>query len=441
MQEHIESYTKVAFTDIDGVLRGKYLPSSKLKKAFSDGIGFCNVVFGWDVQDEVYPFESLSGWDTGFPDGKLKIDASTKREMPWEESMHLYLGDFRDDETLSEICPRSLLLNVIQECHEMGFEAKFGAEFEWFLFRESPQSLQDKNFTQIHPISPGMFGYSMLRSGQFKEITHTLLDFCSKAGLPLEGLHTETGPGVYEAAIHYDNALRSADNAVLFKLLVKQVAYSMEHVASFMAKWSLDYPGCSGHLHHSLWNENNEAVFGTADTHTGLNKVTEQFLAGQLFCLPYIMPLLAPTTNSYRRYVKGSWAPTTVSWGMDNRTTAIRTVSELNGGLHLEHRVPGSDANPYLSIAACLASGLYGIKHKLSLKDSFAKGNAYEVSTLHKLPDTLAMAVDQMKHSEIPNELFGDVFVEHFLKTRYWEIEKSEKKDLDWELSRYLEII
>jgi len=441
MQDLTAPYIKVAFTDLDGVLRGKYMPLNKLETASHVGMGFCNVVFGWDIQDEVYPFESVSGWNTGFPDGQLTIDPSSKREMPWEDGMPLYLGDFRVDEDLGEICPRNLLRTIIKECDDLGFQAKFGAEFEWFLFQETPDSLHEKKFTDLHPLSPGMFGYSMLRTGQFKTFNHKLLADSKSTGLVLEGLHTETGPGVYEAAIHYDQVLRAADHAVLFKLLVKQVAYAMDGLASFMAKWSLDYPGCSGHLHHSLWHEDNTPVFGYTSDGTHVNTITEQFIAGQLMCLPYIMPLLAPNSNSYRRYVEGSWAPTTVSWGKDNRTTAIRVVLEPKGGLHLEHRVPGSDANPYLSMAACLASGLYGIKHQLTLSDTYSAGNAYANEQLQKLPNTLSKAVDKMKQSPIPNELFGDRFIEHFIKTREWEVETSDKKDLSWERSRFLEII
>lgn len=435
------SYLKVGFTDLDGVLRGKYIPQTKAEQSLKNGIGFCNVVFGWDMHDECYPKDGVSGWNTGFGDGLLKLDPTTKRTLAWEKEIELYLGDFSEDSLLANVCPRSLLKRIQAQVHELGYEAKFGSEFEWFMFKENPESVRSKNYHNLTPLSPGMFGYSMLRTSEFQDFTHHILSDLMASGIPLEGMHTETGPGVYEAAIRYSNALEMADRSSLFKLAIKQIAKKFELMASFMAKWSPNYPGCSGHLHQSFWDTKGQNVFHEFNNETRLSTIAQQYLAGQLHCLPFIMPMFAPTVNAYKRYVPGSWAPTTVSWGLDNRTTAIRVVPEVSGGSHLEHRVCGADINPYLAISACLASGLYGIKNQLPLRIQPCNGNAYEQASLPKLPTTLSDAVHQMKHSELAKELFGEVFVDHFIMSREWELSQSQGEEWEWELQRYFELI
>jgi glutamine synthetase len=435
-------FSKITFTDIDGVMRGKYIPNTKVAPSIQTGLGFCNVVFGWDLHDECYTTGSVSGWDSGFPDGRLKLDPKTQRIIPWERGIELYIGDFADDPLLGQVCPRSLLKRIQEQAKQMGYVAKFGAEFEWFMFKETSESLGVKNYHEPVPLSPGMFGYSMLRTSEFQEFTHRILSHFAAANIPLDGLHTETGPGVYEAAISYSNALDMGDKAALCKLGIKHIAKEMNLTASFMAKWSAHYPGCSGHLHQSLWDQNDRNIFyDPSDSDYGLSPLAQHYLAGQLYCLPFILPMFAPTVNSYRRYVAGSWAPTTLSWGVDNRTTAIRVVPEMSGGRHLEHRVSGADINPYLAISACLASGLYGIKNKLPLTIAPCHGNAYEQAKLSKLPGSLTEAVHQMKHSELASELFGQSFVDHFILSREWELEQSLGEDWDWELQRYFEII
>ncbi len=434
-------FLKVGFTDLDGVVRGKYIPYSKIEQSIEKGIGFCNVVFGWDMHDECYTKNSVSGWRTGFPDGVLKLDSTTLRKLSWEKGIELYLGDFSEDPLLNAVCPRSLLKRIQTQASEAGYQAKFGAEFEWFMFHKNSEDTSANNYQIMTPLSSGMFGYSVLRTTQFQELTHRILSDLTAAKLPLDGLHTETGPGVYEAAISYSDALEMADQSSLFKLGIKQIANEFDLMASFMAKWSPLYPGCSGHLHQSLWDTKGQNMFYSSDNEFGLSTVAQQYLAGQLYCLPFILPMFAPTVNSYRRYVAGSWAPTTLSWGVDNRTTAIRVVPEMSGDRHLEHRVSGADINPYLAISACLASGLYGIKNKIPLTVEPCNGNAYEQTNLSKLPGSLTEAVYQMKHSELAIELFGRPFVDHFILSREWELEQSLGEDWDWELQRYFEII
>jgi glutamine synthetase len=228
--------------------------------------------------------------------------------------------------------------------------------------------LQDKEFTNTEALTPGMFGYSILRPSQHSDFYYDLFNQLTAFGVPIEGLHTETGPGVYEAAIIHDHVLAAADKAILFKTAVKEIASKHGITATFMAKWNAELPGCSGHIHQSLWNKDKtENLFYNADDVNKMSDLHKHYLAGQLYCLPHILPMYAPTINSYKRLVEGAWAPTTVTWGLDNRTTAIRIINDNVKHTRLETRIPGSDTNPYLAMSAALASGLYGIKHKLEL--------------------------------------------------------------------------
>ncbi len=440
-EQNIEK-VKVAVTDIDGILRGKMISYEKFSGIVEKGFGFCNVVFGWDAGDLAYDNSTYSGWHTGYPDATAVIDLQTFRQIPWENDTPLFLADFRDANGNSlPVCPRSLLKNIVTQAEDAGYTAFCSQEFEWFNLVNNIKEINGNNFSNPQPMTEGMFGYSMLRASQKKEYFNDLFDLLKKFGVPLEGLHTETGPGVYEAAITYSTALEAADRAVLFKTGVKQIANSHGLLATFMAKYNENLPGCSGHIHQSLWNDKNQNLFADKKRSTGMSLLMESYMAGQLYCLPFILPMLAPTVNSYKRLVEGAWAPTTLTWGIDNRTTALRALPGSNSSTRLETRVPGSDSNPYLAMAACLAAGLYGIKNKLKLKTPASKGNGYADTKYGLLPKNLWEATQNMKQSTIATELFGEAFVAHFTASREWEWRQFSKVVTDWELKRYLEII
>jgi glutamine synthetase len=434
---------KFAFADIDGILRGKVIHKQKFIDGLQDGYGFCDVVFGWDSNDACYDNTTLTGWHTGYPDRLCRIDLDTFRTVPWEDNIPFFLGDFsKADGTDLHTCPRSLLKKIIAISDGMGYHAEFAQEFEWFNFRETPQTLQDKSFTNIQTLTPGMFGYSILRTSQHSEYYYDLFNLLAQFDVTLEGLHTETGPGVYEAAILHDEVLRAADKAALFKTAVKEIASRHGIMASFMAKWIDTLPGCSGHIHQSLWTKNKKQnLFYSADDAHNMSETMKHYLAGQLYCLPHVLPMYAPTINSYKRLVEGAWAPTTITWGFDNRTTALRVLHPSEKYTRLETRIPGSDSNPYLAMAAALASGLYGIKNKLPLDIAPTVGNGYQDTKNGKLRPNLYEAATDMKNSAIAKELFGEGFVEHFTQTRLWEWKQFAKHVTDWELKRYFEII
>ena len=440
VSNHPSGRVKVAVTDIDGVLRGKYISSEKFLLAVTGNLGFCDVIFGWDMADQAYDNNSFTGWHSGYPDAKVKLSINSFRKIPWENDLPFFLGEFVDAKgNALEICPRQLLQKVIANATAAGFEAKFSQEFEWFNFIETPKTFAEKEGKHLTPLTPGMFGYSILRSSERNDFFSALFNQLKDFDIPLEGLHTETGPGVYEAAITYSGVLQAADNASLFKTAVKEIGYKHGILASFMAKINEQLPGCSGHVHQSLW-QNNANVFYNANEPNNMSETMQQYVAGQLFCLPHILPMVAPTINSYKRLVEGAWAPTTLTWGLDNRTVALRALTEGSKSCRLETRVVGSDTNPYLAIAACLAAGLYGIQHKLSLQAA-TTGNGYRDESNGRFPKSLDDATQAMKNSAIAKELFGETFVNHFTQTREWEVKQFAKVVTDWETKRYFEII
>ncbi|MDB5116287.1 MAG: glutamine synthetase [Mucilaginibacter sp.] len=443
LQENDIQKIKFAFADIDGVLRGKVIHPKKFIDGLQNGYGFCDVVFGWDSGDTCYDNVQLTGWHTGYPDKPCRIDLSTFRTVPWQDNIPFFLGDFSDaDGNSVAACPRSLLKRVIKQCDAMGFHPEFAQEFEWFNFRETPQSLQDKSFTKLETLTPGMFGYSILRTSENGEFYNDLFDLLSLFNIPLEGLHTETGPGVYEAAILHTHVLEAADRAVLLKTAVKEIAYQHGIMATFMAKWNGDLPGCGGHVHQSLWNKDqSKNLFYDGNDPNKMSELHKQYLAGQLYCLPHILPMYAPTINSYKRLIEGAWAPTTITWAVENRTTAFRVINSSEAYTRLETRIPGADTNPYLAMAAALASGLYGIKNKLSLDIPQTIGNGYQNAGNGKIAANLFDATVAMKSSAVAKELLGEPFVEHFTQTRLWECKQFNKIVTDWELKRYFEII
>lgn len=434
---------KLAVTDIDGVLRGKYIHKSKFESIIKGGFSFCDVIFGWDSADLCYDNSKVTGWHTGYPDAKVALDFSTYRQVPWDNNVPFFLGHFEDElGNRLDVCPRNLLRTQIDKANKNGYRPIFAQEFEWFNFSEETEDLNQRSFTSPQPITPGMFGYSLLRASKNSDFFNSIFDQMDQYNVPLEGLHTETGPGVYEAAIIYTDALEAADRAVLFKSGVKEIGHDFGIMPSFMAKWNEKLPGCSGHIHQSIWDlEQKKNLFYSPQENEKLSRFMESYIAGVLHCLPEVLPMYAPTINSYKRLVEGAWAPTNLTWGHDNRTTAIRVLPGSSKSTRIELRVPGSDCNPYLSMAATLASGMYGVENQLKLNTPPVSGNGYKVEGSMQLPSTLEHAAEKMKNSEVAMHLFGETFVDHFIRTREWEVKEARKAVTDWELKRYFEII
>jgi len=432
---------KVAVSDTDGVLRGKYLHKEKFISAVESGFGFCNVVFGWDSNDQCYDNTTWTGWHTGFPDALVQLDLSTFRRVPWDDNVPFFLGEFVEaDGTPLPVCPRQLYKRVLARAGKMGFQVLTGLEYEWFNFRETPQSFAAKGYVRPEPITPGMFGYSLIRAGQNQPFFRALMEEMPAFGVPVEGLHTETGPGVYEAALLYAPGIESGDRGILFKQAAKEIGSRFGIMPSFMAKWSTQYPGCSGHIHQSLSDGKRNLFYDARHPHR-MSKLFESYLAGQLALLEDIQAMVAPTVNSYKRLVDGMWAPVKRSWGVDNRTATLRVIPGSPKSTRLESRCPGADINPYIALAACVGAGLWGIEKKLRLKDAPVSGDAAMAAKIPRLPRNLAEATANLKRSTAARELFGETFVDHFVRTREWEWRQFQDAVTDWELKRYFEII
>ena len=434
------THVKVGAFDIDGILRGKYLSRAKFESALEGGFGFCDVVLGWDSKDQLYDNARYTGWHTGYPDANVRLLPESCRALPWEDPVIFFLGEFSGK--AEAVCPRATLRKVLDRAKRLGFEAYAGFEYEFFVFKETPDSVREKGFRDLKPIAPDYFGYSVIRNSVWSDYYRSLLDLGEKMDFPIEGLHEETGPGVIEAAIGYDNALCAADKAALFKTFAKVHAQRQGLMATFMAKWSKDWPGQSGHIHLSLRDSAGKPVFHDASKPFTMSDTMRWFVGGQQKLMPELLAMVSPTVNSYTRLIPGFWAPTDSAWSVDNRTCALRVIQGGAKSQRVEYRVAAADANPYIILSAALGSGLWGIENKIE-PEPVVEGNAYDMKFPESLalPRTLWEAAQRLKASAMARDYFGEEFVHHFAASREWEEREFRRHITDWELARYFEII
>ncbi|GAB6260309.1 glutamine synthetase family protein [Photobacterium sp. R1] len=440
VEERGLSHVKVGLFDIDGIMRGKYMSKAKFFSSLEKGFSFCDVVLGWDVKDQLYDNTRFTGWHTGYPDAPVRILPHTCRDVVDEAGMLLFIAEFADK--AEAVCPRGVLRKVLTKADALGYDVQAALEYEFFLFRETPHSAREKGFRNLQTVTPDWFGYSMIRNSVYSELYHDILGMGQTMDFPIEGIHSETGPGVIEAAIAVDQAEAAADKAALFKTYMKVLAQRRDLLATFMAKWSMDYPGQSGHMHISLHHKGGNSAFYDTKARHGMSKIQRQFLAGQQRLMPEFLCMIAPTINSYTRMVPGFWAPTHATWGIENRTTALRVIPGSEKTQRIEYRLGAADANPYLALAAAIGSGLCGIINEWEPLEAVT-GNAYDQAQPAELalPATLWEAAQRFKASDAARTLLGDAFVEHFAASREWEEREFRKQVTDWELSRYFEII
>ena len=441
IEERDLSHIKVGVFDADGVLRGKYMSRSKFLSALEGGFGFCDVVLGWDSYDQLYDNVTYTGWHTGYPDAPVRLLADSCRDLPLEDNGLFFLAEFTGE--AEALCPRGTLRRVLEKAQKtLGFTAYSGFEYEFFVFDETRESVREKNYRNLKPMAPGFFGYSVIRNSVDSDFYRYLLYISERMDFGLEGLHEETGPGVLEAAITVDEALNAADKAALFKTFIKIAAQKQNKIATFMAKWSPDWPGQSGHIHISLKDDAGKAVFYDAGKPHKMSDNMRYFVAGQQQMMPQLLAMVAPTVNSYTRLIPGFWAPTDSTWGIENRTCALRVIPGSEKSQRVEYRIAAADANPYIILAAALASGLWGIENQAELVEPI-QGNAYEQTFPEDmaLPRTLWDAAQRLKASTMARQWFGDAFVEHYAASREWEEREFRKAITDWEMERYFEII
>ena len=361
VEERGLTHVKVGVFDNDGVLRGKYISKVKFFSALESGFGFCDVVLGWDSNDQLYDNVTFTGWHTAYPDAPVRVLPETCRATPLrreDPALPLRIrGPGRGRLPARHAAPRAA-----SGRRSMGFAVNAAFEYEFFIFDETPESVREKGYRNLTKITPGFFGYSGLRSSVWADLYHEILDACEAMRMPIEGLHTETGPGVLEAALYYDNALEAADRAALFKTFLKVLAQRRGLMATFMAKWSNNYPGQSGHIHISLKGKDGKAPFHDPKGPHGMSKVMQHFVAGQQALMPELLGMIAQTVNSYSRLIPGFWAPTNATWGVENRTCALRVIPGL--GQVPARRVPDRRRRRESLYRAGGGAGLRPLRHR-----------------------------------------------------------------------------
>ncbi|KAI8340919.1 hypothetical protein BC941DRAFT_392655 [Chlamydoabsidia padenii] len=447
-----DNKVKVAVVDTDGLLRGKVMHKNKFLQIIEDGFGFCSVVFGWDILDKLYSTSvEFGGDDCQYPDLLAKVDLGSYRRIPWENNVPFFLLYLVHPTTNQPLycCPRTCLRQAVDDFKGLGYTALSGVEFEFFCFKETATSVVEKGHTNLSPLTVGMCGYSILRPSQNQEFYYNAFDWLKEFKVDMESWHTETGPGVFEAAIAYTEAKEAGDRATLFKTAMKQIALKHGFMASFMAKPYQDMPGCSGHMHFSLKNKDGKNAFAIWDEQADKSHIPNmsitmvRFLAGVLHGLPSILAVLAPTINSYKRLVENYWAPVTVSWGIENRLGAIRVIcppTSSKNAARLEMRVSGADINPHLVMATVLKCGYWGITTKQELPVD-AMAGSYQPKG-QRLARTLQEAVTTMAaEGSVARTVLGDDFVNHYTKTRQHEWNLWQNAVTDYERRRYMELV
>ncbi|OCK84738.1 glutamine synthetase/guanido kinase [Lepidopterella palustris CBS 459.81] len=463
---------KVAGVDVDGILRGKLMAKKKFLSIVKEGFGFCSVVFGWDMHDQTYFKElRISNKENGYRDLIAVPDLSSFRRIPWENHVPFFLISFYDPDTHASlsVCPRSLLKRTADKLSESGLGAMAGAEYEFYQFR-APQThdgpernssstatfLKNNPVDSLPSLTDGMFGYSLTRPVHNQGYYYGIFDACAQFRCGIEGWHTESGPGVFEAALEFCEITQMADKASLFKLVVKSLGSKHGITPCFMAKPREGLPGNSGHMHVSIVDKAGKNMFYREEVDTEhkwsdlrhLSDMGRHFLAGLVDGLADIMPILAPNVNSYKRLVENFWAPVTVSWGLEHRAASIRLISPPTSSpkaTRFEIRVPGADTNPHFVLASILALGWRGVEKKMEISiPPLGKGD--DVGGAADKGVRLAKSLKEateifMRKDGVAREVFGDEFVDHFGGTRQHEIRLWDEAVTDWEVRRYIETV
>ncbi|HEY2298184.1 MAG TPA: glutamine synthetase family protein [Jatrophihabitans sp.] len=426
----------VAVTDLQGRLQGKRLDAEYfLSDVLEHGTEGCNYLFAVDVEMNTVDGYQISSWERGYGDFVMVPDLGTMRMLPWHPGTVLLLADaaWLDHEPVTE-SPRQVLKKQVERLADRGWTAFAGTELEFILFEDSYEQAWNKRYDALTPANQYNVDYSVLGTSRVEPVLRAIRLGMSGAGMQVESAKGECNPGQHEIAFKYTDALTTCDNHVIYKTGAKEIAAQQGMALTFMAKFNAR-EGNSCHVHLSLRDENGSPVFA-GDRPGGVSPLFEHFLAGQIAGLRELSYFFAPNINSYKRYQPGSFAPTAVAWGFDNRTCALRVVGQ-GSSLRFENRLPGGDVNPYLAVAAMIAAGLHGVDNKLELEPAF-DGNAY-TSDAPRVPITLRDAADLLATSEIAAKAFGEDVVAHYSNTARVELAAFDAAVTDWERIRGFE--
>ncbi|MEV0245664.1 glutamine synthetase family protein [Nocardia sp. NPDC050712] len=427
----------VAMTDMQGRLQGKRCAAQYfLDEVLGHATEACNYLLAVDVEMATVEGYAMSSWDTGYGDFVMRPDLSTLRVLPWQPGTALVLCDIeqvRPSGTPVSVSPRQVLRAQLDRLAEHGLTAYVGTELEFLVFDDTYESAWNSGYRGLTPANQYNVDYSMLGTARIEPLLRRIRNEMAGAGLYVESAKGECNPGQHEIAFRYDEALITCDNHSIYKTGAKEIAAQDGRSLSFMAKYD-EREGNSCHIHISLRGEGGAAVF--ADDSGDMSALMRHFVAGQLDCLREFTYLLAPNINSYKRFVPGSFAPTALAWGRDNRTCSLRVVGE-GQSLRVENRVPGGDVNPYLAVAATIAAGLHGIERRLPLEPEF-HGNAYR-SQRPRVPATLREAAQLFGDSKPARSAFGDDVVDHYRNAAQVELDAFDAAVTDWERIRGFE--
>ncbi len=437
----------LAFPDMHGRPVGKRVTADFFGTHVAEhGIEACDYLLAVDVDMNPLPGYNFTNWDTGYGDVVCRPDYATARLIPWLEGTAVVICDLTDEEGVPvEVSPRQILRRQLARAAERGLRVCSATELEFFLFKESYEEADAKGWQGLTPHTSTIEDYQLLQTSREEYVLRRIRNEMCAAGVPVEFSKGEAGRGQHEVNVTYDESLVTADRHLVFKNGIKEIAAQEGRAATFMAKWTMDDVGSSCHVHTSLWDaESGDPLMapasgsGSGDDHpSGLSTLGRRFLAGQLHAARELAWMAAPTVNSYRRYVPGSWAPTAVVYGEDNRTCGFRLVGH-GSGRRVESRIPGADVNPYLVVAAQIAAGLYGIDHELEPGDPYPV-NAYEATDVPRIPSTLVEAIAELRDSAVALEAFGPDVHHHLLNTAEQEWLASNRHVTDWELARNFE--
>ncbi len=432
----------VAFPDLQGRLVGKRVVGRHfLDHVVADGIEACDYLLAVDVDMEPLDGYTFANWDLGYGDVTARPDMTTLRLVPWLPATALVVCDLDDGSgTPIEVSPRRILQRQVARAREAGFAVKCGTELEFYVFEDSFREAEEKAFRGLVPHSSTIEDYQIFQTSRDEYFIREIRNAMIGAGIPVEFSKGEAGRGQHEINVTYGGALETADRHCIYKNGVREIAALRGRAATFMAKWSMTEVGSSCHVHSSLWGAGDDApAMWDAGAESNLSLAARQFLAGQIAGAAELGWMYAPYVNSYKRYQPGSWAPTALAWGIDNRTCGFRIVGH-GAGRRIECRIPGADVNPYLTLAALIASGLAGIEAQLDPGEPFA-GNAYDAHDLARVPATLVEAIAAFEASGLARSAFGDDVHHHLLNTARQEWALSNRVVTDWELRRNFERI
>jgi glutamine synthetase len=427
----------IVVTDMQGRLQGKRLSARYfLDEVAEHGSEGCNYLLAVDVDMNTVDGYAMSSWERGYGDFVMRPDLATMRELPWHEASALVFADLLwEDGTDVVASPRQILRRQLDRLAERGWGAYVGTELEFIVFQDTYEEAWKRRYQGLSPANQYNVDYSIVGTSRVEPLLRRIRNAMDGAGMYVESAKGECNLGQHEIAFRYADALKTCDNHVLYKTGAKEIAAQEGMSITFMAKPN-EREGNSCHIHISLRDrDGTPLMYGDGPHH--LSKAGEHFVAGQLACMRDFTLLYAPNINSYKRYAPGSFAPTAIKWGRDNRTCALRLVGHSGPSLRIENRVPGGDVNPYLAVAALIAAGLHGIENELPLEDAYT-GNAY-ASGAEQVRPTLREAYDDWTASDLAREAFGDEVVDHYANNARVELAAFDQAVTDWELFRNFE--